>query len=78
MRLRSSSLRSALAGALGVVLIVSVAAGAGDAPPEPDWYRESDYREPTPATLKGATHRVAEQEGRELTMARAFHPRAIT
>ena len=33
---------------------MSLAARAGDAVPEPDSYRESDYRAPTPATLKGA------------------------
>jgi PQQ-dependent catabolism-associated CXXCW motif protein len=49
-----TKLRSALAAALGVMLIASLAANAGDAPPEPDSYRESDYRARTPATLKGA------------------------
>ena len=54
MRLKSSRRLWALVGTLGVVLISSFAAGAGDAPPEPDTYRESDYRAPTPLTLKGA------------------------
>ena len=54
MRIKVSSLRSALVGAFGVVLIASFAATAGDAPPEPDSYRQSDYRAPTPASLKGA------------------------
>ena len=49
-----TSLRSALAAALGLALTTSLAARAGDAPPEPDSYRQSDYRAPTPATLKGA------------------------
>jgi PQQ-dependent catabolism-associated CXXCW motif protein len=44
----------ALIGALGVMLIACFAAAAGDAPPEPNSYRQSDYRAPTPATLKGA------------------------
>ena len=35
-------------------LVATFAAAAGDAPPEPDSYRQSDYRAPTPATLKGA------------------------
>ena len=52
--MKSSSLRSALIAALGFTLVVSFAATAGDAPPEPDSYRQSDYRAPTPATLKGA------------------------
>jgi PQQ-dependent catabolism-associated CXXCW motif protein len=51
--MKSSSLRSALIAALGFTLIASFAA-AGDAPPESDSYRQSDYRAPTPATLKGA------------------------
>jgi PQQ-dependent catabolism-associated CXXCW motif protein len=37
-----------------VGLIVSFAAVAGDAPAEPDSYRQSEYRAPTPVTLKGA------------------------
>jgi len=37
-----------------VALIVPFAARAGEAPTEPDSYRQSDYRAPTPATLKGA------------------------
>ena len=51
---KSSRLRLALAGALGLALTMSLAARAGEAPPEPDSYRQSDYRAPTPATLKGA------------------------
>jgi PQQ-dependent catabolism-associated CXXCW motif protein len=51
---RGSNLRWTLAGALGVALIMSLMAKAGDAPSEPDSYRQSDYRAPTPATLKGA------------------------
>ena len=54
MRISGSNPRWALVGALGVALMASFAAGAGDAPPEPDSYRQSDYRAPTPATLKGA------------------------
>ena len=55
MSLRThSNLRSAVFAALGVTLLASFAAEAGDAPPEPDSYRQSDYRAPTPATLKGA------------------------
>jgi PQQ-dependent catabolism-associated CXXCW motif protein len=54
VRMDGWKLRSALAGALGVALIASCAAAASDAPPEPDSYRESDYRAPTPASLKGA------------------------
>jgi PQQ-dependent catabolism-associated CXXCW motif protein len=54
LRLKSSSFRWALVAALGVVLIRSFTAAAGDAPPEPDSYRQSDYRAPTPTTLKGA------------------------
>ena len=48
-----TNLRSALAAVLGFTLLAT-AAGAGDAPPEPDSCRESDYRAPTPLTLKGA------------------------
>jgi len=54
VRLKSSSLRSALVGAFGIALIASATAWAAEAPPEPDSYRQSDYRAPTPATLKGA------------------------
>ena len=54
MRRNGSILRWALAGVLGVALMASFAARAGDAPSEPDSYRQSDYRAPTPATLKGA------------------------
>lgn len=46
--------RWSLVAALGLTLLASFAAIAGDAPPEPDSYRESEYRAPTPATLKGA------------------------
>jgi PQQ-dependent catabolism-associated CXXCW motif protein len=53
-RIGGWSSRWALAGALGAALIASFPAAAGDAPPEPDSYRLSDYRAPTPATLKGA------------------------
>jgi PQQ-dependent catabolism-associated CXXCW motif protein len=49
-----SSLRWALVAALGVASFAPIAARAGDAPPEPDSYRQSDYRAPTPLTLKGA------------------------
>ena len=41
-------------GALGLTLVATFAAAASDAPPEPDSYRQSDYRAPTPATLNGA------------------------
>jgi PQQ-dependent catabolism-associated CXXCW motif protein len=54
LRINGSSLRSLLVGAFSVVLIASFAAAAGEAPPEPDSYRQSDYRAPTPASLKGA------------------------
>jgi PQQ-dependent catabolism-associated CXXCW motif protein len=53
VRLKRSSLRSALIAALGFTLIATCAAAAGDAPPEPDSFRQSDYRAPTPVTLKG-------------------------
>jgi hypothetical protein len=53
VRSKSSSLRSTLVAAFGFTLFTSFAA-AGDAPPEPDSYRQSDYRAPTPASLKGA------------------------
>jgi PQQ-dependent catabolism-associated CXXCW motif protein len=49
-----SSLRWAPVAALGFTVLAMLAARAGDAPPEPDSYRQSDYRAPTPATLKGA------------------------
>jgi PQQ-dependent catabolism-associated CXXCW motif protein len=49
-----TKLRSALFAALGVTLLATFAARAGDAVPEPDSYRDSDYRALTPATLKGA------------------------
>ncbi|HEY1886460.1 MAG TPA: PQQ-dependent catabolism-associated CXXCW motif protein, partial [Roseiarcus sp.] len=54
MRLKSFRPRRALLAALGFTVLASFAAQAGDAPPEPDSYRESDYRAPTPLTLKGA------------------------
>jgi PQQ-dependent catabolism-associated CXXCW motif protein len=54
VRINSWNPRWALAAALAVALIAPVAAGADEAPPEPDSYRLSDYRAPTPATLKGA------------------------
>jgi PQQ-dependent catabolism-associated CXXCW motif protein len=53
-RIGGSNLRWALVAALSAALIGSLAAEAGDAPPEPDSYRQTDYRAPTPATLKGA------------------------
>jgi PQQ-dependent catabolism-associated CXXCW motif protein len=53
VRLKSSSFLWALISALGFTLVASFAATAGDAPPEPDSYRQSDYRAPTPASLKG-------------------------
>jgi PQQ-dependent catabolism-associated CXXCW motif protein len=49
-----SKLRRAALAVLGFALIASCAAMAGTAPPEPDSYRQSDYRAPTPASLKGA------------------------
>jgi PQQ-dependent catabolism-associated CXXCW motif protein len=52
--MKSSSFLRALISALGFTLVASFAATAGDAPPEPDSYRQSDYRAPTPTTLKGA------------------------
>jgi PQQ-dependent catabolism-associated CXXCW motif protein len=54
VRSKSSSFRWLLIAALGLTLVATGAAGAGDAPPEPDSSRQSDYRAPTPATLKGA------------------------
>jgi PQQ-dependent catabolism-associated CXXCW motif protein len=51
VRLKSLSLRWAPVAALGLTL---VAAFAAEAPPEPDSYRQSEYRAPTPASLKGA------------------------
>ena len=47
-------MRWALAGALRAALIASFPAAAGDAILEPDSYRQTDYRAPTPTTLKGA------------------------
>ncbi len=44
----------ALVPALGLTLLGPFALRAGDAPLEPDSYRQSDYRAPTPDTLKGA------------------------
>ena len=52
--MKNSSFPWALIRALGVMLIASFAAAAADAPPEPDSYRQSEYRAPTPASLKGA------------------------
>jgi PQQ-dependent catabolism-associated CXXCW motif protein len=52
--MKSSSLRSALIAVLGFTLLVTLPAAARDAPPEPDSYRQSDYRAPTPVSLKGA------------------------
>ena len=54
MRSKNSSLRWALVAALGFTLVATFAAAAGDVVLEPDSYRQSDYRAPTPATLKGA------------------------
>ncbi len=48
------NLRRALLAALGFTVLTTFAVRAGEAPPEPDSYRQSDYRAPTPATLKGA------------------------
>jgi PQQ-dependent catabolism-associated CXXCW motif protein len=58
---KSSKLCGALAAALGITLLAAFAAAADDAPPEPDSYRQSDYRAPTPATLKGARVLSTEQ-----------------
>jgi PQQ-dependent catabolism-associated CXXCW motif protein len=54
VRLKSSSLPRSLVAALSVTLLATIAVRAGDAPSEPDSYRQSDYRAPTPTTLKGA------------------------
>jgi PQQ-dependent catabolism-associated CXXCW motif protein len=54
MRTKGSSSQRSLAAALGFALLASFAARAAEAPAEPGSYRESDYRAPTPATLKGA------------------------
>jgi PQQ-dependent catabolism-associated CXXCW motif protein len=48
---RLAAAASAFCFALGGLL---AHAGAAEAPPEPASYRQSDYRAPTPATLKGA------------------------
>jgi PQQ-dependent catabolism-associated CXXCW motif protein len=41
---------------LAALLLVLAATGIrAEAPPEPDDYRQEDYRSPTPATLRGAT-----------------------
>src|ERR1700734_697948 len=53
VRSKNSSLRWTLISALGLMLIASFAAAAGDAPPEPDSYRQSHYRAPAPASLTG-------------------------
>lgn len=54
MRRNGSNLRAALVAALGFTVLATFRAGAGDAVLEPDSYRQSDYRAPTPTTLKGA------------------------
>ncbi len=54
VRTSRSKLRRAVLAALVSALIASFAASAGAPPPEPDSYRQSDYRAPTPASLKGA------------------------
>jgi PQQ-dependent catabolism-associated CXXCW motif protein len=54
LRIDGSKLRWAAVGTLGFTLLATFAAAAGDAPPEPDSYRQSDYRAPTPASLQGA------------------------
>jgi PQQ-dependent catabolism-associated CXXCW motif protein len=54
VKLESSSLRWALLAALGFTLLAMHTARADGPPPEPDSYRQSDYRGPTPTTLKGA------------------------
>jgi PQQ-dependent catabolism-associated CXXCW motif protein len=54
VRLKSFRPRWALLAVLGFTVLATFAARAGDAPREPDSYRESDYRAPTPLTLKGA------------------------
>ena len=51
-------------------LLLAAPARAQDAPPEPDTYRISDYREPTPLTLKGARV-VTTAEAHELWLAKA-------
>jgi PQQ-dependent catabolism-associated CXXCW motif protein len=43
-----------LAGAACLIVALSATARTQGAPPEPEGYRTSDYRAPTPATLKGA------------------------
>ncbi len=63
VRSKNSSLRWAFAAALGFTSLATFAAAAGDAPPEPDSYRQSDYRAPTPATLKGARVLTTEEAG---------------
>src|SRR5262249_61697207 len=46
-----------------VLALAPVAAPGQDAPPEPDGYRQDDYRAPTPAGLQGArTVTTAEAE----------------
>jgi PQQ-dependent catabolism-associated CXXCW motif protein len=54
VKLKHSIFPGALVAALGLILLATFPAGAGDAPPEPNSYRQSEYRAPTPATLKGA------------------------
>ncbi len=50
----SRSMQLTALAALGFAWIASCAAMGGTAPPEPDSYRQNDYRAPTPASLKGA------------------------
>jgi PQQ-dependent catabolism-associated CXXCW motif protein len=57
MRLRSFSLRL-------VTAVLALALLRGEAPPEPDGYRQSDYRTPTPETLKGARTIMTEEAAR--------------
>jgi PQQ-dependent catabolism-associated CXXCW motif protein len=55
VRTNGSKLRWTLLAILGLALLIPFTAAAGDAAPaEPEFYRQSDYRAPTPATLKGA------------------------
>src|SRR5580658_267908 len=52
--MNGSNLRRAMVAAVASALIASFAAEAGEPPPEPDSYRQSDYRAATSASLKGA------------------------
>jgi PQQ-dependent catabolism-associated CXXCW motif protein len=54
VRSKNASLRWTFIGVWGAMLIASFAAAADETPPEPDSYRQSDYRAPTPTSLKGA------------------------